>query len=77
MQLRLHIIRPAYMIVVMSTWVDLENFLGGEPNRVGIKVVQLNVLIAITAKNFISDIPYTSIINQHQGGPCLWMVISK
>ena len=41
---------------------------GDQPNRAGIKVVQLNVLLAITAKNFISDFPYTSIINQHQGG---------
>ena len=37
-----------------------KNFRGGESNIVGIKVAQFNVLLA---KNFIGDIPNTSIVS--------------
>ena len=40
-----------------------KNFRGGHPNIVDVKVAQLNVLLELTAKNFISDFPNTSIVS--------------
>ena len=41
-----------------------KKFRGGDPNILGIKVAQLNVLVVrITTKNFISDFPNTGVVN--------------
>ena len=60
---------PFYLIIIAAsiiiasrysyTWADLEKNLGGEPNKVGIKVAQLNVLLALQLRTsiVISQLP--------------------